>query len=143
MYDVCKKYDRSGDVSRAPHKPRRDRKLISRFLNGMKRSVKTDPTTPMRILAKKRGVSRRNIGRDLAKLKLTSYVQGKRHLLTDRMRGIRLQRCQKLVTWMKGNGGVMKFFSDEKNFTLDCAFHRRNDRWIASSRSEVQSKMTT
>ena len=76
MYDVCKKNDRSGDVSRAPHKPRRDRKLASRFLNDMKRSVKTDPTTPMRILAKKRGVSRRNIGRDLAKLKLTSYVQG-------------------------------------------------------------------
>ena len=94
MYDVCKKYDRSGDVSRAPHKPRRDRKLTSRFLNGMKRSVKTDPTTPMRILAKKRGVSRRNIGRDLAKLKLTSYVQGKRHLLTNIMRGIRLQRCK-------------------------------------------------
>ena len=62
--------------------------------------------------------------------------------MTDRMRGIRLQRCKKVIKWMKGNGGVMKFFSDEKNFTVDCAFHRRNDRWIASSRSEVQSKMT-
>ena len=37
----------------------------------------------------------------------------------------------------------MKFFSDEKNFTVDCAFNRRNDRRIASSRSEIQSKMTT
>ena len=37
----------------------------------------------------------------------------------------------------------MNFFSDEKNFTIDCAFHRCNDRWIASSRREVQSKMTT
>ena len=44
---------------------------------------------------------------------------------------------------MKGNGGVMKFFSDEKNFTVDCAFNRRNDRRIASSRSEIQSKMIT
>ena len=44
---------------------------------------------------------------------------------------------------MKGNGGVMKFFSDKKNFTVDCALHRRNARWIASSLSEVQSKMTT
>ena len=44
---------------------------------------------------------------------------------------------------MKGNGGVMKFFSGEKNFTVDCAFNRRNDRWIASSRCEVKSKMTT
>ena len=76
-------------------------------------------------------------------MKIISYVQGKRHLLTDRMRGIRLQRFKKLITWMKGNGGVMKFFSDEKNFTVDCAFNRRNDRRIASSRSEIQSKMTT
>ena len=37
----------------------------------------------------------------------------------------------------------MKFFSDEKNFTVDCAFNRRNDRWIASSGSEIKSKMTT
>ena len=37
----------------------------------------------------------------------------------------------------------MKFLSDEKNFTVDCAFNRHNDRWIASSRSEVQSKVTT
>ena len=110
VYEVCKRYDRSGDVSRAPHKPRRDRKLTPRFLNGLKRSVKASPTTPMTILAKKKGVSRRTIGRGLTKLKLTSYVQGKRHLLTGRMRGIRIQRCKKLVTWMKGNGGVMKFF---------------------------------
>ena len=80
------------------------------FLNGLKRSVKTNPTTPVTILAKKKGVSRTSIGRALAKLKLTSYVQGKRYLLTDRMRGIRLQRCQKLVTWMKGNGGVISSF---------------------------------
>ena len=44
---------------------------------------------------------------------------------------------------MKANGGVMKFFSDKKNFTVDCTLHRRNTRWIASSLSEVQSKMTT
>ena len=139
MYDVCKRYDRSRDFSRATNKPRRDRKVISSIFNGLKRSVKANQT----ILAKKRGVSRRSIGRGLAKFKLTSYVPGRRHLFTDKMRGIRLQRCKKLITWMKGNGGVMKFFSDEKNFTVDCAFHRRNDRWIASSRSEVQSKMTT
>ena len=76
-------------------------------------------------------------------MKLTSYVQGKSNLSTNIMRRIRLQRCKKMITWMKGNRGVMKFFSDEKNFTVDCAFNRRNDRRIASSRSEVQSKMTT
>ena len=71
VYDVCKKYDRSEDVSRAPHKPRRDEKLTSRFLNDLKRSVKSSPTTTMMILAKKEGVSRRTIGRGLARFKLT------------------------------------------------------------------------
>ena len=94
VYDVCRKYERFGDVSRNPNKPRRDRKLTSRFFNGLKRSFKVIPTMSMTILAKKKGVSRRSIGRGLAKLKLTSYVQGKRYLLTDRMRGIRLQRCK-------------------------------------------------
>ena len=37
----------------------------------------------------------------------------------------------------------MKFLSDVKNFTVDCAYNKRNDRWIVSSRSEVKSKMTT
>ena len=110
VFDVCKKYDKCGDVFRGPHKLMRERKLTSRFLSGLKRSVKVNPTTRMTILAKKRGVSRRSIGRGLAKLKLTSYVQGKRHLLTDRMRGISLQRCKKLITWMKGNGGVISSF---------------------------------
>ena len=55
VYDVCKNYDRSGDVSRPPHKPRRDRKLTSGFPNGLKRSVKANPTIPKTILAKERG----------------------------------------------------------------------------------------
>ena len=61
VYDVCTRYERSGDVSRAPHKPRRDRKLTSRFLNFLKMSVKANPTTSKTILAKKRGVSRKSI----------------------------------------------------------------------------------
>ena len=32
VYDACKKYERFGDVSRAPNNPRRDKKLTSRFL---------------------------------------------------------------------------------------------------------------
>ena len=49
VYDVCKNYDRSGDVFRPLHKPRRDRKLTSRFPNGLKRSVKANPTIPKRV----------------------------------------------------------------------------------------------
>ena len=102
VYDVCKRYDRSRDFSRATNKPRRDRKLVSSPFNGLKRSVKVNPTTRMTILAKKRGVNR-TIEKGLVKLKLTSFVQGKRHLLTGRMKGIRLHRCKRLISWMKDN----------------------------------------
>ena len=63
VYDVCKIYDGSGNVSRAPHKPMTGRKLTPRFLKGLKRSVKANPTTKMTTLAKKRGVNRRTIER--------------------------------------------------------------------------------
>ena len=43
VYDVCKRYDRSRDFSRATNKPRRDRKLISSLFNGLKRSVNANP----------------------------------------------------------------------------------------------------
>ena len=46
VYEVCKNYDRSSDVSLAPYKSKRDRKLTSRFPNGLKRSVKANPTIP-------------------------------------------------------------------------------------------------
>lgn len=32
VYYVCKKYEKFGDVSRAPNNPRREKKLTSRFL---------------------------------------------------------------------------------------------------------------
>ena len=83
------------------------------------------------------------IHRDVKQLGLTSYAQGKRHLLTDRMKEVRLIRCKKLLKWIKANGSVIKFFSDEKIFTIDRSANRRNDRWIASSTSEVHHTMTS
>lgn len=143
VYDVCKRFDETGEDQRAAHKPRRGRILTPRFLAGLKRSVNANPALPLSTLAKKRGVSTMTIHRALKKLGLTSFSQGKRHLLTRKMKEIRLTRCQKLLNWMKSNGSVIKFFSDEKIFTVDATFNKRNDRWIASSSSEVQHKTTT
>ena len=143
VYDGCRRVDESGQDQRATHKARSDRILKPRFLAGLKRSVKANPAVPFSTLARKRAVSVMTIQRGMKKLGLTSYAQGKRHLLTDRMKEVRLNRCRKLLNWMKSNGSVMKFFSDEKIFTVDRAFNRRNDRWIASSINEVHPTMTT
>ena len=59
------------------------------------------------------------------------------------MKEARLIRCKKLLNWMKANGSVIKFFSDEKIYTVNSCANRLNDRWIASSSSEVHHTMTT
>ena len=143
VYDVCRRFDESGQDQRAAHKARSDKILTPRFMAGLKKSVNANPSIPLSTLAKKRAVSIMTIHRGLKQLGLTSYAQGKRHLLTDRMKEVRLKRCRKLINWMKTNGSVIKFFSDEKIFVVDRAFNRRNDRWIASSSSEVCHTMTT
>ena len=45
VYDVCKHFDSSGHDQRLPQKPRNDKILTSRFLAGLKRSIKANPTT--------------------------------------------------------------------------------------------------
>ena len=57
VYDVCKRFDSSGHNQRSPHKPRSDKILTSRFLAGLKRSIKANPITSFSTLAKKRAVS--------------------------------------------------------------------------------------
>jgi hypothetical protein len=143
VYDVCKRFDESGQDQRAAHKPRSDKIRKPRFLAGLKRSVKANPTVSFSTLAKKRAVSITTIHRGIKELGLTSYAQGKRHLLTNRMKEVRLERCRKVLNWLKSNGSAIKFFSDEKIFTVDRAFNRRNDRWIASSSTDVHPTMTT
>ena len=76
-------------------------------------------------------------------LHVKSYAQGKRHLLSTKMKEVCLVRCKNLLNWLKGNGSTVKFFSDEKIFTVKRSFNKRNDCYIASSSSAVQLAMTT
>ena len=48
-----------------------------------------------------------------------------------------LERSKLLLTWIKHHGSTVRLFSDKKNFTVDIAYNRRNDRFLASSSSEV------
>ena len=65
-----------------------------------------------------------SIHRGLKQPSLTSYAQGKRHHLINRMREVCLNRCKKLLNWIRANGSVIKFFTDEKIFAVDRAFNR-------------------
>ena len=82
----------------------------------------------MRQLAREAGVSENTV-RQVVKLdlKAKSRVRERRHLVTERIRRLRVERCKKLVSALK-KGQPVIFFTGEKLFTVDSCPNRRNDR---------------
>ncbi|QQP35845.1 Transposable element tcb2 transposase [Caligus rogercresseyi] len=112
--------------------------MSSRFLAGLRKSINAFPTKSMSALAKDRSVHRSTIFRAIKHdLGYKSYVMKVRHLLTDKMKATREARCRKILSSLKNTGGHLRFFCDEKIFTLDKKRNRQNDRWICREASEV------
>eukprot|EP00095_Tigriopus_kingsejongensis_P010943 maker-scaffold234_size243041-snap-gene-1.28 protein:Tk10943 transcript:maker-scaffold234_size243041-snap-gene-1.28-mRNA-1 annotation:"hypothetical protein EAG_00300" len=57
--------------------------------------------------------------------------------------GKRLERCQKILGFLKRHGSTVKIISDKKIFTVDQVYNRRNDRFIAGSPEEVKGVFRT
>eukprot|EP00095_Tigriopus_kingsejongensis_P008533 maker-scaffold81_size397536-snap-gene-2.18 protein:Tk08533 transcript:maker-scaffold81_size397536-snap-gene-2.18-mRNA-1 annotation:"multidrug resistance-associated protein 1 isoform x4" len=74
------------------------------FLKSLEAKIKADPTASMLCLADEFDVDeitiRRAVHDDLG---FTSYVRTPRHLLTDRMKATRLERCKKVLNFLKSN----------------------------------------
>uniref|UniRef100_A0A0K2TC69 Uncharacterized protein n=1 Tax=Lepeophtheirus salmonis TaxID=72036 RepID=A0A0K2TC69_LEPSM len=93
---------------------------------------------------KRRSVSRRTLAQAIKEdLNLSSYVRGRRHLLTKKMKQVRVERRIKLHRICKKNPGIIKLISDEFNFTIDVAYKAKNDQWLSGSRSSVSRIMKT
>ena len=90
-----------------------DKIIAHRFLAGLRKSINAYVTVLPSTLDNKKADSAMMILRGLKKLCLTSYVRGKRYLLTDRMKEVNLDKCRKLLNWMKADGSVIKFYSDD------------------------------
>ena len=60
VYDVCRRFDETGQDQKAAHKARSDNILKPCFLAGLKRSVKKNPTVVLSTLAKKRAGCQRH-----------------------------------------------------------------------------------
>ncbi|QQP55053.1 Uncharacterized protein FKW44_008097 [Caligus rogercresseyi] len=76
-------------------------------------------------------------------LGMKSYARTPRHLLTDRLKPSRHERCKKVLNYFKKSSVRVKIFSDKKIFTLDAVFSRRNDRYIAKSFNQVEGTYRT
>lgn len=69
-------------------------------------------------------------------LGMASRVRPPRQLIADKQKELRLERCKKLVCDLKRRSTV-RLFSNKKNFTVDQAYNRRNDRFISSEAASV------
>ncbi|QQP49033.1 Uncharacterized protein FKW44_009545, partial [Caligus rogercresseyi] len=53
-------------------------------------------------------------------------------------------KCKKVLNSLKsGTSPPLKFFSDEKIFTVDRSSNRQNDRWLAKTKKEVPKSFRT
>ena len=69
---ACRRFNETGQDQRAAYKARSDKILKPRFLAGLKRSVKANPTVALSTLAKKSAVSVLTIHSGVKRLALTS-----------------------------------------------------------------------
>ena len=114
------------------------------FLEQLEARIKEDPTRSMRRLAIEFKVSEKTICNAVhGNFGLNIFAQVPRHLLTVSLKEKRLNRCQKLVNWLKSNPATVKIFSDKKLFTVDQVCNRRNNSFLAQSTSEVTGVFRT
>eukprot|EP00095_Tigriopus_kingsejongensis_P001141 maker-scaffold572_size133628-snap-gene-0.11 protein:Tk01141 transcript:maker-scaffold572_size133628-snap-gene-0.11-mRNA-1 annotation:"similar to H28G03.4" len=129
VYDVVKRLKDGRGIEHKPCGPHKAKKRTKTFLAGLKRSIKANPAVSIRAHAARRGLSRKTMAKAIKEdLGLTSYVRGRRHLLTEKMKAVRLERSRKLRRICKSNPGVVRLFSDESIFTVDGAYNPQNDR---------------
>ena len=127
-----------GDASRRNHRRRSDLKRTPRFVAGLKKSILSNPRTPMNKLARDRHVSSRTVRRAVKHdLGMRSYVRRRRNLLTEKAKEVRRERAPVLLNHLKTRGSHVTVFVDEKNFTVDEVANRQNSRVIAASPAEV------
>lgn len=144
VYDIVTRWKTLGMSERKSHKLRSDAKRTPVFLAGLKKSVNANPATPMTLLAKKRNVHKSTISRAVKlDLELKSYKYSKRHILTTKMKAIRLARSRKLLNRLKVTSRKVTFFSDEKNWTVDMVYNKQNDRFLATKKEDVPAVYTS
>ena len=71
-------------------------------------------------------------------LKLKLHTRTPKHLLKTAMKKKRLERCKKIISWLKKKSSVVGIFSDEKIFTVNAVLNCRNDRYIAKLKAEIK-----
>ncbi|UYV64486.1 hypothetical protein LAZ67_3000928, partial [Cordylochernes scorpioides] len=115
------------------------------FVKNVKEKIDGNPGKSMRAIAKEMDVGSMTIVRTIHEdLGLKSYALRKGQLLTENMKNNRKGKAAALLNNLKHDSfGMLRFFSDEKNFDVDQKVNPRNDRWICKDPSEIPVVMHT
>lgn len=98
-----------------------------------------DPGLSLTTLAKTLRVSDTTMRRIAEEdLRFKSYVIKIRQMLSESAKMNRVARCNLFLCSLKNKAAErIKFFSDEKIFSVDAKANRRNDRWLAHDPEDV------
>lgn len=98
-----------------------------------------NPGFPMQTLVTRLNVHRTTVLRAIHEdLQYKNYVLKERQMLSQAMKVKRLQRYELLIASLKdGAAGRVRFFSDEKIFTVDAKINSQNDRLLCKDPDDV------
>ncbi|XP_062541178.1 uncharacterized protein LOC134209203 [Armigeres subalbatus] len=124
--------EKKGQLSAKVSKGRPRSARVPRVIAAIKRKIRTNPVRSMRKMAKEHGISdftvRKIVKEDCG---AKSRARKKTHMITNRIRELRVERCQKILNFLKRKNPVI-LFTDESMFTVDPVSNSRTDRYISS-----------
>ena len=114
------------------------------FVEDIKETIANRRSVSIRALAREKGVSYNTawvtVRHDLG---LKSYALRKAQLITPKQQENRLAKATALLNNLKHEtAGMLRFFSDEKNFTQQQKINKRNQRYLTDDPMEVPVVMT-
>ncbi|XP_032687204.1 uncharacterized protein LOC116851661 [Odontomachus brunneus] len=145
VYDVAAKYLASETSEKGSANPTRKSHSKEKsvrtpaIIERAQELISEDPGLSLTKLAKTLGVSDTTMRRIAEEdLRFKSYVIKVRQMLSEAAKMNRVARCNLLLCSLKNEAaGRIRFFSDEKIFSVDAKVNRRNDRWLARDPEDV------
>lgn len=126
-------------AERQAHKRRSSAVRTDEFVNAVKDTVDNDGGQSYAKIAADMGCHKSTVCRTVKQdIGYSSYRKSHRMLLTEASKESRRVKAAALLSELKhDSAGMLRFFSDEKNFSQDQVSNRQNDRWICEAIEEV------
>lgn len=134
VYDAIKRYKELGTLSDRTGRGRKLTVITPEMIKKIRERIRRNPRRSMRKMARELHISVNSVRTIVRrKLRMYPYRIQRVHMLTERMKAQRLQRCKKLLKRFANGTHRAIVFSDEKVFTLDPVVNRQNDRILSQN----------